>query len=305
MTARQACDDIRQGLGGDLCFQLDRLDWTDIMVNEDGKVWVDTGAMREVPCRVSDEGLVSAAWTLASYTNKQINEDHPSMCAVIPLMGLRVIFQVPPVVAHPTAVFRRPSAKVFSMEEMVGFGTVTPSQAEVLGQAVRTKQNVVMAGGTGSGKTTMLNTLLQFIDPEERPYIIEDIAEIVCTSPNKGHVLVNDRSYTYEAAVRDSLRCRPDRIIIGECLEGQQTLQMLKSWNTGHPGGLCTIHATGARNALRRLDELCMEVTATSQERVIHDTVDIVAYMERDRTGRRVVKELLDLRKERKKEGIQ
>lgn len=436
MTIDMIVKDIRMGLGKDLCNILDSPGWTDVMLNEDGRLWIDRGQMEEVFCRTDENGIRSAALVLASYTHHEINEKNASFCAVIPQMNLRVIFSIPPIVKRPTAVFRRPSGKVYSMEQMISFDTISPSRAEFLKTAVKDSKNIIMAGGTGchepgqlirmadsslkkvedikakdrimgekgdaktvtslhrgtddmytiipdgkpeftvnaghilplinplglvsfitvfgylnipdhwkqghflyddkgrkysfkvkkkgrgdyygfslnknrlytldsglvmhnSGKTTFLNTLLEFIPGDQRPFIIEDIEEISCRIENKAHVLVNP-DYSYAQAVRDALRSRPDRIIVGECLEGDQTLQMLKAWNTGHPGGLATIHATSAYNAIRRLDQLCQEVCASSQSEMIKDAIDIVAYMKRENDGKRRITEIIDLKNDLK-----
>jgi type IV secretion system protein VirB11 len=297
VTAQQAYEDIRISLGKSLVALLDSEGWTDIMVNEDGTVWIDhKGGMERIPeCRTSENGLKGAALSLASYSNHLINEQAPSYTAVIPIMGLRVLFQIPPIVKRTTATFRKPSQFVMSGEQMVASGTVGKEQMDFLADAVRKSRNVVMAGSTGSGKTTMINTLLSYIPDYQRPYIIEDIEELVCNVPNKGHVLINPY-YSYTMAVRDALRSRPDRIIVGECLEGDQTLQMLKAWNTGHPGGMSTIHAKSAKDAIVRLDQLCTEVSASSQREMIEDAIDVIGFMERTRAGDRKLTELLDLR---------
>lgn len=296
ITAQQTYEDIKISLGRDLVKLLESEGWTDIMVNEDATVWIDRkGGMEKVPCYTTEQGLQGAALSLASYSNHSINEHEPSYTAVIPVMGLRVIFQIPPIVKRTTATFRKPSKFVRTGEQMIASGTVGREQMDFLSDAVRKSRNVIMAGSTGSGKTTMVNTLLSYIPDYQRPYIIEDIEELVCNVPNKGHVLINPY-YTYTQAVRDALRSRPDRIIVGECLEGDQTLQMLKAWNTGHPGGMSTIHAKSARDAIVRLDQLCTEVSASSQREMIEDAIDIIAFMERTRAGDRKLTEVIDLR---------
>lgn len=299
MTVDKVLGDVRRGFGPTLCNILDSEGWTDVMINEDSSIWVERQGQMKMESKnsINDNGILNAARTLAGYANNQISEAYPSFSTVIPQMNLRVIFMVPPIVTHISAIFRKPSAHVIPMEDMVKYGTVTENQAEFLRESVISRKNIIMAGGTGSGKTTFANSLMQFIPVDERPIIIEDINELVCTCPNKLHILINPH-YPYVAAVEASLRSNPDRIIVGECLKGDQTLQLLKAWNTGHPGGLTTIHATDAAHVVKRLDQLCMEVSASSQMEMIEDAIDIVVYMiNESHTGRRYVKEILDVKK--------
>lgn len=153
-----------------------------------------------------------------------------------------------------------------------------------------------------SGKTSLMNTMLNLIDPMDRLYIIEDISEVICdikTHPFNERIVIN-RQYSYADAIATALRQRPDRIIIGECRYGNQALEMLKAWGTGHPGGLSTIHANDARNVLERLDQLCSEVSVSSQKAMIHDVIDVVVQMGRLKNStKRLITELYDIREDR------
>lgn len=267
------------------------------MVNSDGSVWVDTDEMRQVPCVFDEMGLHAAALILAQYTNQAFNStDHQSLVAVLPIMNLRAVFINRPAVSHVTATFRRPSSHLVMPGQLVDWGTITNTQLEYIAGAVKDHRNIIISGGTGSGKTTLMNSIITMIDRNERLLLIEDTAELDVEQPNVVPITVNNQ-YSYSDAIADALRSRPTRIIIGECRKGDQTMQMLKAWNTGHPGGLSTIHANSAEEAINRLNQLCSEVSVSSQEPMIRSCVDIIMQMKRLDGAKRKVTQLLDVKK--------
>lgn len=290
-------NDIRAGFGTDLCNLIDSSGWSDIMINPNGKVFIDTDVIRETKCKISENGLYSAALMLASYSNQAFNDgNHQSLNVVIPIMNLRANFMAPPAVDHISVTLRKPNPFVVPLEKMIETGTFTATQVDYLNKAVDEYKNIIFSGGTSSGKTTALNSLVQRIDNEDRIVMIEDVREIRFSQPDVLSVLVN-RDYTYVDAIGDSLRQRPTRIIVGECRFGKQALEMLKAWNTGHPGGFSTIHANNAKDVFRRLDQLCSEESVSSQQDMIHDAVDVVVQMTRLKKSRaRQCTELLDVK---------
>ena len=150
-----------------------------------------------------------------------------------------------------------------------------------------------------SGKSTLTNTLITFISPDERIISIEDVPELRFPNQDDHHSSIVNNHFTYNEAIIAALRQRPDRIIIGECRFGRQALEMLKSWNTGHPGGITTIHANSADEVFTRLDQLCSEVSVSSQLPMIRQAVDVVIHMTRTRDNVRKIDELLDVRGDR------
>lgn len=296
MTAQEVYDEVREGLGEELCKILDSSGWSDVMINPDGSVWIDKDIMRKVPCKINEKGLNNAAMILASYSNLSYNTTNSqSLIAVIPIMNLRSIFWNKPSVEHTSAVFRRPSSRLISAEEMVEWGTLTQTQLEFMKDSIENHKNIVISGGTGSGKTTIMNSLINLIDDSERLFLIEDTPELVVNKSNKIHLTINSK-YSYSDAIADALRGRPTRIIIGECRKGDQTLQMLKAWNTGHPGGMTTIHANNAEEVIMRMDQLCSEVSVSSQKEMINTAVDVIMQMKRLDGAKRKVIELVDIR---------
>lgn len=307
ISAKEICDNVRSSLGMELCHLLDQPGWSDIMVEShsysSGFVAVDTDIKRQVPCHVNENGIASAARMLAAYTNQGFNDsDHQDLDVVIPIMNLRCSFVSPPAASHTLVTFRKPNQRLMTLDELLGMKTLTRSQADFLVDTMASKKNLIFSGGTGSGKTSIMNTMLNLIDPMDRLYIIEDINEVLCdlkVHPFNEHIVIN-RQYSYKDAIRTALRQRPDRIIIGECRMGDQALEMLKAWGTGHPGGLSTIHANDAKNVLERLDQLCSEVSVSSQAAMIHDTIDVVVQMGRVAgSTQRLITELYDVREDR------
>ena len=179
---------------------------------------------------------------------------------------------------------------IFSLADYVDKGIMTAAMAEVLRQAAQSRQNLLIAGGTGSGKTTLANAILA--EPAfsaDRVVLIEDTAELQCAAPDRIEMLTKrtEPQVTMTDLVRDTLRLRPDRIIIGEVRDGS-ALDLLKAWNTGHPGGLATIHANSAAEALTRLEDLIGEVTQRIPHRAIAQAINVVVFIERSASGRSV-----------------
>jgi P-type conjugative transfer ATPase TrbB len=198
---------------------------------------------------------------------------------------------MPPVVAAPTFAIRKPAVAVFTLNDYVAAGIMTSDQAEALRTAVAARKNILVAGGTSTGKTTLTNALLaEVAKTADRVVLIEDTRELQCAAPNLVALRTKDGVATLSDLVRSSLRLRPDRIPIGE-VRGAEALDLLKAWGTGHPGGVGTIHAGTALGALRRLEQLIQEAVVTVPRALIAETIDIVAVL----AGRGSVRRLAEL----------
>jgi type IV secretion system protein VirB11 len=196
---------------------------------------------------------------------------------------------LPPVVTGPTFSIRRHASRLIPLEEYIEVGIMSPRHFEAIGQAIAERRNIVVAGGTGSGKTTLVNAIIAEmvkIAPEQRLVVLEDTAEIQCTAHNSV-ALHTSETTDMAQLLRSTLRLRPDRIIVGEVRDGA-ALTLLKAWNTGHPGGVTTVHANSALSALRRLEQLTAEVSHQPLREVIAEAVDLVISVERTTHGRRV-----------------
>ena len=217
-----------------------------------------------------------------------VNDASPSIAGVLPEGGERFQGLLPPLVRRPCFTIRKRPERIFLLDDYVKQDVLNAAQASALSDAVASRQNILIAGGTGSGKTTFANALLA--EPgfhSERVVIIEDTPELQCSASDRVEMLTKRTSpaVTVTDLVRLTLRMRPDRIVIGE-VRGPEALDMLKAMNTGHPGSLTTIHANGALDALLRLEDLVGEASNTVPRRTIAHAIDVIVYLERTPSGR-------------------
>lgn len=265
---------------------------TDVEVNPEGDVHAHhvDGFSERLPIEISDRSIKAVAFLLAARLQDDISPDAPSLAAMWPNPPLRIHIILPPAVEKASVVIRRPSSQLITLDAMAGIGTCTQAQVDLLKHLIRGKRNMIVSGETGSGKTTLLNALIDVIPPEERLYIIEDTQEIQCTSPNKVLLLTTGK-YTCRMAVKDALRFRPDRILVGEVRDGA-ALDLIQAWNTGHPGGLCTIHANSPDMVFERLKSLVQQVSRSAQEDLIKATLDAVVQITLCEDGIRRITEI-------------
>ncbi len=288
---------LRNALGPAIGEALDADDVVEALVNADGALWLDrVGAgLTPTPHRLSPQDREAAIRLLAHEAGETVGEHRPALEAILPDSAARVQALLPPLVAAPVLAIRKRPRMIFTLADYVRDGVLNGAQAQKLAQAVRDKRNIVVAGGTGAGKTTLLNALLaEDALRQSRIVILEDTIELQCTSLNCVQLLTkrSDPAVTMRDLVRMGLRLRPDRIVVGEVRDGA-ALEVLKAWNTGHPGGLLSLHANSAAEALLRLEDLCMEARATPPKRLIASVVDIVVFILR-REGGRTITEILD-----------
>ncbi|MGI5189397.1 CpaF family protein [Promicromonospora sp. CA-289599] len=285
---------------------------TEIMVNGPRDVFVERyGKVERVPTRfASSEQLYQTIDRIVSQVNRRVDESSPMVDARLPT-GERVNVIIPPLALDgPTLTIRR-FPTPFRMGELVDKGTLDRRTAGLLGACVRARLNIVVSGGTGSGKTTFLNALSGMIPDHERIVTIEDAAEL---SLQQGHVVrlesrpanVEGRgAVTIRELVRNALRMRPDRIIVGE-VRGGETLDMLQAMNTGHDGSVATVHANTARDALGRLETLAsmseIELPAATLRDQINSAVDLIVHLERAEDGYRRVVEVQAVTSQRREE---
>ncbi|WP_295392424.1 P-type conjugative transfer ATPase TrbB [uncultured Thiodictyon sp.] len=229
--------------------------------------------------------------TVAGYHGKEVTRHKPILEGELPLDGSRFAGQVPPVVTAPTFAIRKKAVAIFTIDDYVTAGIMTAGQAAILSDAIGAHRNILVIGGTGSGKTTLVNAIINRMverDPAERVVIIEDTGEIQCAATNfvQYHTSLE---VPMTLLLKTTLRMRPDRILVGE-VRGPEALDLLMAWNTGHEGGAATLHANSARAGLDRLAMLIsMHPDAPRPiEPLIGDVVHIVVHIARTPEGRRV-----------------
>jgi type IV secretion system protein VirB11 len=284
---------LHHALGPLIAEALSRSDVVEIMANPDGHLWIDrAGVGREKIGRIEPSAAETTIRLLASHMGETVNPDHPSVAGVLPRTGERFQGVLPPLAERPVFTIRKRASIVFSLCDYVAKGILSAEGATTIRKAVVDHRNILVAGGTGSGKTTLVNAILA--EPafrSDRVVIIEDTKELQCPAEDKVELLTKNTEprVTMTDLLRMTLRLRPDRIIIGE-VRGGEALAMLKAWNTGHPGGVATIHANSASDALRRVEDLVGESSHTIPTRSIASAINLIMHIERIPTapGRRV-----------------
>ena len=225
---------------------------------------------------------------VAHHVGAEVHSRAPRVSAELPDTGERFEGLLPPVVAAPAFAIRKPAVAVFRLDDYVAADIMSPGQAGVLLAAVASRANILVAGGTSTGKTTLTNALLAEVAKSgDRVVIIEDTRELQCAARNLVAMRTKDGVATLSDLVRSSLRLRPDRIPIGE-VRGAEALDLLKAWGTGHPGGIGTIHAGTAMGALRRLEQLIQEAVITVPRALIAETIDVIAVLSGRGSARRL-----------------
>jgi P-type conjugative transfer ATPase TrbB len=284
---------LRTALGPAITSFLDDPTIVEVMLNPDGRLWVD-----RLPSGLIDTGeTVSASdgerivRLVAHHVGAEVHASAPRVSAELPETGERFEGLLPPVVAAPAFAIRKPAVAVFSLDDYVAAKIMTSGQAGALRSAVGARRNILVAGGTSSGKTTLTNALLaEVAKTSDRVVLIEDTRELQCKAPNLVALRTKDGVVSLSDLVRSSLRLRPDRIPIGE-VRGAEALDLLKAWGTGHPGGIGTIHAGTAIGALRRLEQLIQEAVVTVPRTLIGETINVVAVL----SGRGAERRLAEL----------
>ena len=286
---------LRTALGGAIAQALSDPAVIEVMVNPDGRLWIDRlGEGR------ADTGVVMGATDVeriirlvASHVRAEVHADAPIVSGELPakapgLTGERFEGVLPPVAPAPCFSIRKPATRIHTLDDYVQSGVMAPVQAQTLRQAIAERANILIAGATASGKTTLANALLAEIGRlEERVVILQDTLELQCVARDCVSLRTRSGLVSLADLVRSTLRLRPDRIVVGE-VRGGEALDLLKAWNTGHPGGLATVHANSARSALYRLEQLVLEVVAVAPRRLIAEAVDLVLYLSGRGTSRRL-----------------
>jgi len=281
---------LRTALGPSITAWLDDAAVIEVMLNPDGRLWVDRlgEGIAETGMTLSAADGERIVRLVAHHVGVEVHARCPRVSAELPTSGERFEGLLPPVVVAPAFAIRKPAVAVFTLDDYSTAGIMSGAEAAALREGVATRANILVAGGTGSGKTTLVNALLaEVAKTADRIVLIEDTRELQCAAPNLVAMRTKDGVVSLSDLVRSSLRLRPDRIPIGE-VRGAEALDLLKAWGTGHPGGIGTIHAGTALGALRRMEQLIQEAVVTVPRALLAETIDIVAVLVRDGHGRRL-----------------
>ncbi|MCR4818855.1 MAG: P-type conjugative transfer ATPase TrbB [Fretibacterium sp.] len=283
-VTRRNLNKLRREMGEKIRQAMDDTTVVEVMLNPDGKVWTDRlGKGMEYLCDMSEVQALQMLGTVAHMLGTVINTQNPKVEGELPGDGSRVEGVIPPIVLHPSFNLRKKASSVFPLSDYVQSGRMTQGDVEILRKAIRTRKNILVVGGTGTGKTTFVNAIInemKLLTPQHRLVILEDTAELQCTVDNFIAMRTSDR-VSMQDLLKITMRQRPDRIIVGE-VRGKEALDMVKAWNTGHPGGVCTVHANDARAGLLRIEQLISEVSEAPMRELVGEAVDIVAFLIRD-----------------------
>jgi type IV secretion system protein VirB11 len=267
----------------------------EVMVNPDGALRLD----RLVTGRCETGVILDCAQTeriirlVASHARIEAHALAPIISAVLPPLGERVAGErfeglLPPIALAPCFAIRKPALRIHTLADYVADGIMSDPVARLLSLSVAEKRNILVAGGTSSGKTTLANALLaELAASDERVILIEDTRELQCAAPDTVALRTRPGVVAMSDLVRSTLRLRPDRIIVGE-VRGGEALDLLKAWNTGHPGGIATVHANSARSSLYRIEQLIQEAVVNVPRRLIAEAVDLIVFMAGRGTLRRI-----------------
>ena len=295
-SRERSLESLSFNLGADLIDALNNPNVVEVLVNPDKTVWVERlgQGMKCIGTMESSRSRMIITLVAASLeTNASV--ESPIIEGELPLDGSRFEGLLPPVVSNPSFTIRKKASQVFTLEQYVEQGIMPPLVRDLISQAVQNHKNILVVGGTGSGKTTLVNGIIDAIAllcPHDRAVIIEDTAELQSTSENTVFLRTSD-FVDMNRLLRATMRLRPDRILVGE-VRGGEALTLLKSWNTGHPGGVATVHANSAYGGLTRLEQLISEATIAPMQQLIAEAVHIVLVITRTPQGR-TIREVIEV----------
>jgi type IV secretion system protein VirB11 len=281
---------ISVNLGSHVTLALQDPEVIEIMLNPDGRLWIEKfGRPMTQIAEVTPPQADLAVTLIASAMNITAARASPIIEGELPLDGSRFEGLIPPVVAAPSFTIRKKASKIFTFDDYLAAGNLSFEGKTLLERAVAGHRNILVVGGTGSGKTTFVNAVVEAvarITPEDRLVIIEDTSELQSKSSNRVELHTTD-FVDMQRLLKATMRLRPDRIIVGEVRDAS-ALALVKAWNTGHEGGLATVHANSAREGLTRIEQLIAEGNCQPIKEVLADAIHIVVFMKKLSGVRRV-----------------
>lgn len=281
---------LRTAMGPEITAALEDRDVVEVLLNPDGSLWLDRLSMGRAPTghRMAAADAERIIRLVAAHVRAEVHSGAPLLSAELPETGERFMGALPPIVRAPSFAIRKRVLAIMTLADYVAAGIMSEAQACFLRSAVRARLNIVVAGGTSTGKTTLANALLDEVaQTRDRVLVLEDTVELQCRSDDHVSLRAEPGAATMADLVRATLRLRPDRIVVGE-VRGAEALDLIKAWGTGHPGGIATVHANSAAGALTRLEQLIQEVSLTVPRALIAEAVNVVVHLTGRGQARRV-----------------
>lgn len=293
-------ESLRHACGEQILNALENPDIVEIMLNPDGRLWIEEyGKDQEYIGEVNEKNARLIITHVASALGLVVNSVNPVVEGNFPLDGSRFEGTFPPIVQRPSFSIRKKANKVIKFDEYLSNGVITSEVVEIIKQAILERKNIIVAGGTSSGKTTFVNAVIDVLSglcPKDRLLILEDTPELQSNSENTVFFRTNDiANITMQSLTKVCMRYAPKRILVGE-VRDKAALELLKAWNTGHPGGIGTLHANSAEETLMRLEELVEEAGNGAKPKLIGRAVDLIVYMEKTKQNTRRLSQIIEVK---------
>jgi P-type conjugative transfer ATPase TrbB len=287
---RRLKDKLRRELGNEIMTALDDPAVVEIMLNPDGQLWEDRhGVGMRVIGHMTKTRAHNLIGTIAGMLGVEAKASTPIVEGELPLDGSRFEGIIEPIVERPAFAIRKKALFVYTFDDYIKDGIMNVEQRDEIESHIQQKHNILVVGATGSGKTTLCNAVLHRIsevDPDTRIAIIEDTRELQCPAVNKFPFRTSEH-VDMTLLLRACMRMRPDRIVVGE-VRDKAALALLKSWNTGHSGGVATVHANNAEAGLIRIEQLIQESGVEPNKSVVAEAINCIVSIQRTKLGRRV-----------------
>jgi type IV secretion system protein VirB11 len=296
-SRRRLIAGLEDSLGSTILQALSDEAVVEVMLNPDGQLFIERiGKGMEPSGEMTSHDAQIIMGKVAHALGTEITSDKPIISGELPIGGHRFEGLLPPVVSKPSFSIRKKASLLIPLSKYVEDGVMSEAQAGVIRDAVVKRKNILVSGGTGTGKTTLTNAIIGemvSVTPDHRLVILEDTAEIRCAASN-AVILHTSDTVDMQRLLKSTMRLRPDRIIVGEVRDGA-ALTLLKAWNTGHPGGIATVHSDNAFTALTRLEQLIAEVSQQPMPQVIAEAVDLIVSVERSPEFGRIVRDIVSV----------
>ncbi|WP_400564355.1 P-type conjugative transfer ATPase TrbB [Pseudomonas aeruginosa] len=281
---------LRTAMGPLISEALEDPDVVEIMLNPDRTLWVDRLSSGRAPMghQLSEADGERIIRLVAAHVGAEVHRERPLLTAELPETGERFEGILPPASPGPAFALRKRAAGVIPLNRYVSDGVMSEAQARFLRSAVRDRQNILVVGGTSTGKTTLANALLaEIASTGDRVLVLEDTVELQCAAQD--HVPLRTRAgvVSMTELVRSAMRFRPDRVVVGE-VRGGEALDLIKVWGTGHPGGIATIHGDSAIGGLLRIEQLILEVAMHAPQALIAEAVNVIVHIAGRGKARRI-----------------